>query len=136
MPTTASAATPVHTTIRTPTDAASAEASIVGARPNRSSTNGPPSRPSVIVATNRANPRTPIQWGAAYPSTSESASQSLAAPSASVNASTMAPMASVRGSSQADLESTGSSRSAGSPAGRRRLLATTATATARAGTTE
>ena len=55
------------------------------------------SRPRTV-----ANPSTPTQWRASYPSTSESASQSLAAPSARVNDSTISPIASVRGSSQAD----------------------------------
>ncbi len=84
---------------------------MVGARPKRSSTTGPTSRPVVIAATNVAKPTTPTQWRASYPSTSESASQSLAAPSARVNESTISPIASVRGSSHADLVASASSAS-------------------------
>ena len=69
----------------------------------------PANRPAVIASTKTAKPATPVACETSWPSTSATASQSLAVPSVIARASTITPIRSVRGSSQARAAETGCS---------------------------
>ena len=69
-----------------------------GSRPNRSSSSGPPTSPDGHRGDEQREPLAPSHAGTAYPSTSATASQSLATPSVSAIDSTKSPIARVRGS--------------------------------------
>ena len=91
---------PAKTISSTPAPASAMVPHSTTTRPKRSIRPVPAKRPAVIASTKTAKPATPTAWETSWPSTSATASQSLAVPSVMARASTITPIRSVRGSAR------------------------------------